>query len=165
MTLEPGNRDLDKLSKASSGSCEWFETEVYVRKRDAFAEEHEPAIVHLEGLMELAELTGLPPGNYDAPVGRNRLIARRPKPWVGELKSDGPEDEHGHVRQYRLYFGEAPVDQASLLAAFIDWKHTGWPVRKQKSKQTTHITKAMDQITNWCRTRRQDYRKLWDSGS
>ncbi|WP_143546395.1 hypothetical protein [Rhodococcus sp. 14-2496-1d] len=102
-------------------------------------------------MMDLAEEPGgLPNDQYDAPIGWLDKISRRNPPWLAEIKSPGPEEQDGGHREYRLYFGEAPFDRHALLAALIEYKHTGWKKSTMKSTQTKHIRAAMDSIAKWC---------------
>ncbi|WP_418346095.1 hypothetical protein [Rhodococcus pyridinivorans] len=150
--------DPDRYSKAESGGCVWEETDIFTQSRDRYETEDTAAIAHLETLRDLAEQGGIPHDQYEAPKGKNSLINRSPKPWVGHLESDGPEDHDGTYRQYRLYFGEAPTSCRSLLAALIEFKHTRWSERKRKTSQTKHIATAMSAIVRWCKREQCDFR-------
>ncbi|MDJ0426014.1 hypothetical protein QNA19_08800 [Rhodococcus fascians] len=149
----------EHISRASEGSCEWFETDLYSRTLAKYSAESELEIEHLLNMMDLAEgPQGLPNAQYDAPIGWLSKIARRNPPWLAEIKSAGPEDIDGGHREYRLYFGEAPLDQQALLAALIEYKHTGWTKSVMQNVQTKHVKAAIEAIAKWCSSRLCDYR-------
>lgn len=145
---------LDKVSsRAAVGGCHWYEHEQFTAEYDSLVEEDEVAASFFETLMERAEGRGLGPEDYKAPIGG--ALKRLNKPWIAEFVTDSMKvSKNGTYTQYRLYWGEAPVDEPSaLLACLVGGKPAGRQVKKSVwfPKQNRHITFAIDRLLAWCR--------------
>lgn len=148
----------EEWSVACEGGCRWERLPTFDNEFDAL-EAHDP-VSHdfLDELMKQASGTGLGIEDYDAPIGR--MLTRIKRPWLGELKANGPTDRSGRYDQHRLYFGEAPLGERSLVACLLGSKPAKTPRPIWLHKQNRHIGMAMDRLMSWCRRGKATYRIL-----
>ncbi|MGY1869843.1 hypothetical protein ACW9HK_32615 [Nocardia gipuzkoensis] len=153
--------DPNKFSKACEGDCEWSETDAFGAEFDALQSIDEVAYAFLIEVMEDAEKDGVGDDDLSAPEGVGRAFrAMINQPWLGALCADGREDKRGNYEQYRVYFGEAPVSERSLVASKLGAKPARSPDHIWRPKQDSHIKEAIGRLRSWCKRHRYDYRKL-----
>ncbi|MFD6215408.1 hypothetical protein [Nocardia salmonicida] len=103
-------------------------------------------------LMHRAEGVGLGEEDYEAPIGFR--VTYKNKPWIAEFKTE----DSGQKQDVRLYWGEAPVEQQSLVACLIGLKRRG--LRLDLVRQDKHIVGAMGVLQRWCNKSGYTCRKL-----
>ena len=151
-----------RRSKASNGGCRWERTDKFREELEELHHTDGAVAGYFEALMEAAgDAQGLGVEDYSAPLGSN--FVRQKKPWIAEF---GRDTRTGG--QCRMYWGEAPEDEMSLIAASIATKPRAasgfsratstW--KNARVKQDSHIRTAMDRIQAWCRQHEVTYRKL-----
>ncbi|WP_433679962.1 hypothetical protein [Nocardia sp. CA-119907] len=142
----------DSQSKACGGGCSWVELQPFQLEMARLDETEPVAAGYYRRLMKRAEGAGLGEEEYDAPMGLR--LPRKNKPWIAEFKTVDSADK----LDIRLYWGEAPIDQVSLVACLIGSKR-----RRSAAdlvRQNSHITKAMDALQRWCNKEGHTCRKL-----
>ncbi|MBF6363192.1 hypothetical protein IU447_24045 [Nocardia farcinica] len=153
--------DPDEYSKAIDGGCRWSCVDAFEDEFDALAEEDVVVYEFLETVMEYAEQDGIDADQLKAPEGVSSYFrSRHNRPWLGALFADGKPDKRDRCLQYRLYFGEAPEDQPSLVASKLGSKPKPSPRRIWETMQNSHIKQAMDRLQAWCKKCDCSYRKL-----
>ncbi|MGV9676381.1 hypothetical protein ACWDSJ_13960 [Nocardia sp. NPDC003482] len=144
----------DKASKACHGGCSWVKLPAFVEELRQLDEDDVVAGQYFSRLMIRATRGGIGPEDYRAPEGLS--LRQVNKPWIAAFATDGP------TMQHRLYWGEAPEDQPSLVACGVGSKPFGSRVPRHiwRSAQDSHINTAISRLRSWCRRNGYTYRKL-----
>ncbi|WP_153348566.1 hypothetical protein [Nocardia aurantia] len=131
-----------------------MELDTWRNEFDALDEAEPVAAAFFRGLMRRAQKHGLGDGDYRAPVGLK--LSRLNRPWIAEFRTlSGNETQH-----LRLYWGEAPEDDKSLVACLVGAKAARTPLHRSLPTQDRHIGTAMDRLAGWCRSAATTCRKL-----
>ena len=133
---------LDSQSQACGGGCSWVELPPFQSEMSVLDQTEPVAAGFYRQLMKRAEGTGLGEEDYDAPMGMK--LHRKNKPWIAEFKTVDSADK----LDIRLYWGEAPAGQQSLVACLVGSKRRGLTI--DLVRQNKHITTAMDVLIRWC---------------
>lgn len=144
-----GVANPDGWTVACEGNCDWVKLGTFIREFEQLEERDPVSHAYLAVLMEDAAGNGLNDEDYRAPIGL--ALHRLQKPWIGEFRTNGPEDHKGRCEQHRLYFGEAPEGEKSLVACLVGSKPSKVERRMWKLRQDKHIGMAMDRLSAWCR--------------
>ncbi|WP_124706610.1 hypothetical protein [Gordonia insulae] len=169
------SRDPESVSCIELGPTKWTQLEPYLAEIKKLEEEgvDDAALAFFEALLEDSEEGAIAPGDYKAPLGTTTMSVA--PAWIGEFGRQGAHRKgEGGRREYRLYFGEAPHDGRSAVAALFAWKtaremkeqarHQTQSHRRTRSKahvkQTTQIGKAQSIVKRWATQESCTYRIL-----